>query len=586
MHGVAARVLVDSGCAPGEAARHMLELYPEGDPWVVDQLRQAARDSLSAGAPDAARRYLSRALREPPDMDERAEVLFDLGSATLTRDPAAAVNQLRAALEEPRLEQGLRASITYRLAPALVHSGRMRQAIELLQEEAERADNVRTRLRMQAELFKWNAVNVDEPDSRARSRRLAKYAEHLTGRGLAERHILGMRGWDAVLRGEPSAEALRHAEEALSGGMTWSDQDWGFEIPAGVALVLMYCDQPGRAEELFNAGIAEFEAKGWRGSHLSFAYSLFGYIRYRRGRLAEAEDFARSGLEIADRVGDHAPAQRYAVAILIETLLARGRVEEARDVAREYRIEDRFLTAIVYPDPQAVHGKLLMAQGRTEEAERELAAAGARLDHRGARNPSWSPWQLDLALAQHRLGRGEAARATAAEALTRARTFGTASGIGHALRVSAAVAADTAQAEVLLGQAVGHLEQSPAAYELAYALVDHGTALRVLGRVEQAALQLYRGLETAVTCGADPLAGRAREQLAAAGLRPRRPHAIGWDTLTTSESTAARHAAEGLDNRAIAGQMSVSEQEVSELLSAVFTKLGTDRQGLQRALGR
>ncbi|WP_405922234.1 ATP-binding protein [Streptomyces sp. NBC_00122] len=583
MHGMAAQALVDEGHGSAAAARHLLEMHPEGDPWVVQQLRQAARDSFSAGAPDAARRYLARALREPPDVEDRAEVLFELGSANLLHDPVNTINQLRTALEEPKTEQGLREAITYRLAQALAHTGQLAEAAGLLADEARRATSSRTRLRMQAEQFKWNSVRVDEENSPARSRLLAQFAKRLTGRGLAERHILGLRAWDAAVRGEPSATALEFAEQALDGGLSWTDQDFGFEVPAVVAVTLMYCDQPGRAEELFNTGIIEFEAKGWRGAHLSFVYTLLAYVRFRRGRLAEAEDLVRTGLQIADRVGQGTPAQWYAIGTLIETLLARGNVTEAEQVARTYKLAEGFPNAVVYPDPQAVWGKLLLAQGRIKEAEQHLAAAGKRLDLRGTRNPSWCPWQLDLALAQVTHDTA-LARATAAEAVSRARVFGASSTIGHALRVSAA-ATDPSQAVDLLQEAVDHLEQSPAACELAHALVDHGTTLHTIGDPHQAAQQLYRGMETAAACGADALASRARAQLASAGLRPRRLHTSEQDTLTVAENTAARHAALGLGNSEIAKEMHTDVQGVSELLSAVFTKLGTDRFGLRRALG-
>ncbi|WP_324615603.1 ATP-binding protein [Streptomyces sp. Mg1] len=307
MHGMAAQALVDDGFGAAAAARHLLEMHPEGDPWVVQQLRQAARDSFSAGAPDAARRYLARALREPPDAEYRAEVLFELGSANLLHDPATTINQLRAALEEPKADQELREAITYRLAQAMAHTGQLAEAAGLLSDEAKLATSSRTRLRMQAEQFKWNSVRMDEANSPARSRLLAQFAKRLTGRGVPERHILGLRAWDAAMRGEPAATALEYAEQALDGGMNWTDQDFGFEVPAVVAVTLMYCDQPGRAEELFNAGIMEFESKGWRGAHLSFVYTLLGYVRFRRGRLAEAEDFVRNGLQIAERVGHDIP---------------------------------------------------------------------------------------------------------------------------------------------------------------------------------------------------------------------------------------------------------------------------------------
>ncbi len=582
MHGIAANALIDAGHGPTAAARHILEMHTEGDPWVVQQLRQAARDNFASGAPDAALRCLTRALREPPDVEDRAQVLFELGSAGLFYDPATAVNHLRAALEEPKLDQGLREAVSYRLAQALAHVGQMGQATDLLAEEARRTTSARTRLRMQAEQFKWNAVRVDEEDSPARSRLLAQFAKRLTGRDLAERHILGLRAWDSVMRGEPAAQALQFAEQALDGGLSWTDQDFGFEVPVVVALTFMYGDQPGRAEELFHKGIAEFEERGWRGAHLSFAYTLLGYIRYRRGRLAEAEDYVRNGLQIANRVGQNIPAQWYAIGTLIETLIARGDIDEAQNVAEAYDFGKDFPKAVVYPDPQAVYGKLLLAHGARDQAERHLAAAGRRLDRRGSRNPAWSPWQLDLALAQAEYDPDQA-RATADAAVTRARVFGTASAKGQALRVAAAT--DPARAAMLLHEAVEHLEQSPAAYELAHALIDHGAALYAEGNLEHASRQYHRGLETATACGADALATRARTELGAAGLRPQHPQTAAQDTLTEAESAAARHAVRGLDNAAIAAELRLDEHAISRLLSAVFAKLGTDRTGLSRALG-
>ncbi|WP_342777104.1 hypothetical protein [Streptomyces globosus] len=312
-------------------------------------------------------------------------------------------------------------------------------------------------------------------------------------------------------------------------------------------------------------------------------YTLLGYVRYRRGRLAEAEDFVRNGLEIANRIGQDNPAQWYAVGTLVETLLARGNLAEAQKVARDYRLGEGFPQAIVYPDPQTVFGRLLLAQGRVDEAERQLTEAGRRLDLRGTRNPSWSSWQLDLALAQATHDTG-LARATAEEAVARARAFGAASIIGQALRVQAATV-EPAQAAVLLEEAVAHLEQSPAACEFAHALVDHGTVLQTMGDPHRAAQQLYRGMEVATACGADTLTDRARGLLAAAGLRPRRLHTSEQDTLTVAEAEAARHAALGLDNAAIGKEMRMDPAVVGELLSAVFTKLGTNRTGLGRALG-
>ncbi|MDG4862349.1 AAA family ATPase, partial [Streptomyces sp. T-3] len=382
LHGQAAWAVVNAGLGAPAAARHLLETHPEGDTWVVKQLRAAAHETLRAGAPDAARRFLARALREPPPFEERALVLYELGCASLLTEPATTVNHLRAALEEPITDPALRHGIVYRLSQVLAHTDRLTEASTTLDHEMRLTSDARVRLRMQSEQFMWDAFRSDEPDSPARSRRLAKLAERLTGRDLTERYIIGLRAWDAMLRGEPAATVVRHAERALVGGLSWAEEDRGFEVPVLVALTFLYADRPGRAEELFAEGIADFERAGWRGAHLSFAYTLLAYVRFRRGRLPEAEDFVRGGLRLAERLGQGTPAHWYAVSTLIEVLLARGRPAEAAQVAQDYDFSAPFPAAVTSPDCQTVYGELLLARGRPKDAAVELAAAGRRVDPR------------------------------------------------------------------------------------------------------------------------------------------------------------------------------------------------------------
>jgi DNA-binding CsgD family transcriptional regulator len=585
LHGQAAWCVVDAGLGSAAAARHLLETHPEGDAWTVQQLRAAARETLRAGAPEAARRSLARALREPPSLDERAAVLYELGCASLLTEPATTVNHLRAALAEPIADPVLRQGIVYRLSQVLAHSDRLAEACETLAHEARTATDARTRLRMQAEKFMWDAFRADECDSPARSRRLARLADRLTGRDVTERYIIGLRAWDATLRGESSAVATRHAERALAGGLSWADDSRGFEVPVLTALVFMYADRPGRAEELFAPGIAEFERQGWRGAHLSFAYTLLGYIRLRRGRLVEAEDFVRAGVRLAERTGVRTPVQWYGVGALVEVLLARGRTDEAAAVAQEYGFREPFPAAVTFPDSQTVYGALLLAQGRNKEAAAELAAAGRRLEPRGIRNPWWCPWQLHLALAELP-DAPEAAGRTAREAVARARQTGTPSAIGQALRVAAEVTAGAAERVKLLEESVTYLEASPAAHELAVSWCALGRELRRTSRAKEAAAYLYRGLEGALQCGADGLAAQAREELAAAGLRPRRLREAGADTatLTARERTAAVLTARGGEVMSVAEALGTDEREVKWLLSSVYRKLGTGRAGLEVVL--
>lgn len=436
---------------------------------------------------------------------------------------------------------------------------------------------------MQSEQFMWDAFRADEPDSPARSRRLTRLADRLTGRDLTERYVIGLRAWDATLRGEPAHIALHHAERALAGGFRWAEADRGFEVPVLVALTFMYADRPGRTEELFAAGIADFESQGWHGAHLSFGYTLLGYVRYRRGRLAEAEDFARAGLRLAERVGAGTPVHWYAVGVLVEVLLARGRVTEAAQIGEDHAFGAPFPAAVTFPDVQTVYGELLLARGLTKDAAAELQAAGRRLDPRGMRNPAWCPWQLHLARAESH-DAPERAVATALEAVHRARQFGAPSAIGQALRAAAEVSSGSTRVK-LLEESVSHLERSPAAYELACALVALGTELRRSGCPKEAAEHLYRGLDAAVQCGADGLGDAARAELAAAGLRPRRLHSTETDTLTARERAAAALTARGRTTTEVAQELGADEPAVVRLLSAVYRKVGTDRTGLAAALG-
>ncbi|CAL9649718.1 hypothetical protein SUDANB105_06588 [Streptomyces sp. enrichment culture] len=583
LHNAAAVAVRAAGHGPAAAARHLLEVPCEGKPEAVDSLREAAHEYLRAGAPEAARRLLNRALQEPPLPEQRAALLHQLACATFLIEPTATVHHLREALAEPGVDPELRAAIVYRLTQALAHTDRMAEAATVAAEEAHKAAHPRIRLRMQADHFVWSMFRTDESDSPARSRRLTRLAERLPGRGPEERWILGLRAWDALLRGEPQQSVLRYAEEALRDGMSWTDENRGFEVPVSVALAFMYCDRPRRAEELFTKGMAECETKGWRGSHLALGQTLFGYIRYRRGDLIEAEEWVRGGLRTAARVEGAVPAQWFAIGILIQTLLARGRTTAARRVADEHHYGEVVPNAVIYPDPRTVYAELLLAEGRRAEAERLLTKVGKWLDGRDWRNPAWCPWRMDLSTALARSA-PERAVETAREAVARARDFGAESAIGQALRVEAEVTGGPAALE-LYTEAVDRLEQSPAAYELARALVGHGAALARHGRLQDAADRLYQGLEVAVHCGATALAAQAREELSTAGLRPLPLRYTQTDSLTAHERRAAELTAQGQPASVVAKDLRLTEQGVRQLLSAAYRKLGTDPAGLAEALG-
>jgi hypothetical protein len=128
-------------------------------------------------------------------------------------------------------------------------------------------------------------------------------------------------------------------------------------------------------------------------------------------------------------------------------------------------------------------------------------------------------WRVLAALAAQRLGEQERARDLAEQQLSGARSWGTGTDLGAALRLMARL--DSGARVELLEQAVAALEPSPARLELALALADLGEALRVARRRTDAREPLLRAAELAQALGARLLHSRALEGLTALGDRPR-----------------------------------------------------------------
>ena len=589
MHGQAAAEVIASGRSMAEASRHLLEIQPDDDLRIVQQLRQAAREHLAVGAPEAARRCLERALAEPPAEEDKAEVLFELGCSTLLTAPPVTINHLRSALTTvPGLSPEHREQAVLRLGQALGHSNQMEEAARVTVEEIARMEPGLSRTRLEAASFMWRTFLRDEPDAPERAQQLAALSEGLRGNDSGARALRVLRAFDLTQRGEPTAEALELASHAfdrtgrLAEGLGWTNTVWGFEIPVLLGLTYVYNDRLDLAADLFNDAAHVYTVAGWSGGHLGFADFMRGLVAFRWGRLADAEQLLRDALTKSDRLGRDTPLQWDTVGVLCDTLLARGRRAEAFALAEEYSFEPPFPSIIVLPDAPTTYGRLLLAAGRRDEGEAMLTKAGEQLDARGWHNTVWSPWAGPLAesLADRDPVR---ARALTDEALERAERIGTNSAVGTALRWCAAVA-EPHEAVRLLGQAVERLGQSPAAYEHALALVDQGAALRRVGRPGEAAEALEQGIELADQCGAETLADRGRTELqATGGVRQRR--VVAARVLNKQEHEAAVMATRGVPPQLIARAMNISETAVNRLLTAAYRKTGTGPDGLATALG-
>ena len=211
--------------------------------------------------------------------------------------------------------------------------------------------------------------------------------------------------------------------------------------------------------------------------------------------------------------------------------------------------------------------------GEPREGLDALLECGRRVSASNAPNPAANlPWRSDAALLAVRLGEQDRAKALIDEELERATAFGAPHALGIALRAAGLITGGHDGLD-RLRQAVAVLEGTQINLELAHTLTDYGAALRRAGYPRDAREPLRRGLDVASGCGALAFAARAREELTAAGARPRRERISGVDALTASERRVARMAADGMTNRQIAQALFITPNTVAVHLTHTYQKL-------------
>jgi DNA-binding CsgD family transcriptional regulator len=249
--------------------------------------------------------------------------------------------------------------------------------------------------------------------------------------------------------------------------------------------------------------------------------------------------------------------------------LEEGDVGGAADALR------RGEAAGLQPGDNWLRGHLRLAQRDPAGALEAFLAEGALLeDVLGLANPAALSWRTGAALAAHRLGQREHARALAGDELSRTRELGLARSLGAALRCAGLVARDASTGLMLLEESIEVLEGTPARLEHARSLTELGTAHRRARRHLDARPILERAVEAAGACGATALATRALGELQAAGARPRRRAESGPAALTASERRVADLAAAGATTRQIATELAVSPKTVETHLTRAYRKLG------------
>ncbi|MFF3343576.1 AAA family ATPase [Streptomyces flavidovirens] len=590
-HRDAARLLWHEGSAVERVASHLLAAAPTGDAEVVEILLDAARSATRKGAPDLAVRYLKRALAEPAHDMSRPELLRELGAAEQSAGQfTAAAEDLRAALECTD-NIAAKIEIGFRLRTALVWSDRAHEvapALDGLIADATERDSEGALL---LEAAVAGALQVDLSTPRGLRDRVRQVVAPAFAGEPVPPHISSLAAVEALFANEPAARVLRLAEEAARGR---------YQVPAfarapmsaQIFVALIFAEGHSLARRLLDDEVEDARRHGSAAQFLNAAV-LRSMLFHRLGMLAEADADARAALEAAHLhpgtgpTGSGPPAHSLhapiAVAVLVDTLIERGKIGDAERLLTETGLADADSPLLLFSFLIGTRARLRAAQGRTAEAIDQLLALGSRLEG-AVVTPGIVPWRSQAALALAAADAGAAHR-LACEELELARVFGAPRTLGVALRAAALTASPNERVD-LLREAVAVLEDPPARLEHARSLVELGAVLRREGRRAEARTALERGMDGAWSCGATALAQRAREELHAIGARPRRQALSGVDALTGAERRVADLADQGLTNRQIAEALAISLPTVETHLRHVFQKLGIrSRRQLAEHLG-
>ena len=571
-HRHAARLLHRDGAPAGQIAAHLVGLRPAGDQWVLARLRDAAAEAMGGGTPTSAASLLRRALAEPPAEHERVAVLREAARAEAASGHEAACALLERALE---LVSGPRerAEIALEVAETYASLFRWVDAVDLLDRAlAELGDrDAALAARLEGELV------VSGLHDARRAMRVGPVLERLASRdaGLSGEPLTVAQGMISFLSGRPANDTAPPLEAVLRHSSVPAE-NW--DTRAALLWVLVAAERFGAVEAALDPMLEQVQQSG-SARGLVAVYSTLGLLKLRLGALPDADAGARVALEVLQE-GDFAPGIGFAATVLADVAVEAGQLDEAQGLL-DLLPPDGWPPGVGTVLIPAARGRLRLAQRRPAEAladfESSMALFGSEAWGMRTRETGYVHARAGAAIALLRLGEINRARELAEAELADSRVFGMPRAIGVSLR-AAGLARGGDAGLALLSESVSVLRGSPALLERAHSLTEFGAALRRAGERAAARGPLGEALDLAARCGATSLAANAREELSAAGARPRRVWRTGVEALTPGELRVARLAAQGYTNREIAHELYVTLKTVEGHLSRVYSKLDIGRR--------
>jgi DNA-binding CsgD family transcriptional regulator len=569
-HTRAAALLRERDASPEQVATQLVASEARGERATVETLLDAGERALAGGAPRSAIAYLTRALREPPPADLRADVLSPLITAAIRGADHATLAAIEAdVFAELERNPSLRSRWAIKLTFWMALSGRFDRAAEIVEQaiEVARAESdVERAFQLEAQL---STIAVLTPiDAQPR---LERYADQIEPDSPNGRLMAVMQARAAVVNGTAS-EAAEAAKRALGHEGAIFAEEPELVAPMVAVMTLVIADELDAAQHGAERALAVASERGAT-LQLTAAWFLHGLVAYGRGDLAAAEADVRQAIELA-RLAGILPAVFLYTGPLMEILIERDELDAAEAALQATGMATAPALAIArFSMVLLIRAHLRLEQGRFEQAAEDFLVVASQTESLGmGPGPAVmaSPFAARALVA---IGKPEQARELTESMMVHARRWGTQGTIAHVLRALAQTREGSAGIELLV-EAVAVLEGSPRPLERAHALSELGAALRRDNRAVEARAPLREALELARRCGATRLAKRTHVELQATGETVRRYTPIGVESLTPSERRVAELAASGMTNRQIAQTLFVTLKTVEAHLSASYDKLG------------